>query len=164
MAASQKKETAAKKRLRQLEKAASKFFQLLNETPVLNKTIEGFGESEVGIIGGSAVPYIPTGLVPIENLRPNVLPYIGQVDLIAFKASCCGRRADWRNEEDARDAFSLIKTIAPDGRIIQLKPHQAKPIHNRLEALAFFSKEPEDRWMNSFEIVLGLDWALKIEL
>ena len=88
----------------------------------------------------------------VRDVPPGVVPYISMSDLIVFKISSCGLRADTgKKRKDATDAQQLLESTTQDGPL-SLSPIQKKTALEGLQDVVGLSDFPETWW----EVNLGV--------
>ncbi|KAL4928985.1 uncharacterized protein BDV17DRAFT_290990 [Aspergillus undulatus] len=81
---------------------------------------------QIDICPGWQSPYVPSSAMLIASIQPGFLPYISELDLLAFKVNSCGLRPTIdKQTRDARDARALAILMAARGPIILSEQQKA---------------------------------------
>ncbi|KAL4795148.1 hypothetical protein BDV19DRAFT_389549 [Aspergillus venezuelensis] len=97
-------------------------------------------------------PYLPDPAMRIAEIPPGYIPYLTELDLLVFKVSSCGLRA---NEEkklrDANDAYTLALVLKKRGPI-RLSTLQETIVRQGLAAVVERSPKEEGWWRTTLNI------------
>ncbi|KAK4153532.1 hypothetical protein C8A00DRAFT_33693 [Chaetomidium leptoderma] len=87
---------------------------------------------QVDFVASALCPYRPPAVRMVQDIPRDVIPYISITDLIVFKISSCGMRADKeKGSTDADDAEDLLGVTGP----LTLTPEQQTAVEKGIEGV-----------------------------
>jgi len=104
---------------------------------------------QIDICAAWQSPYLPSACKVVNEIANGVVPYISATDLIAFKISSCGLRAEVpKGRRDANDAEALLRQESRS-RPLVLTPEQKSAVEAGLPDVMKYSNSEEKWWKKS---------------